>query len=182
MNDYASINVGPGTLLIARPAIEDPYFARSVVLVLAHSDSDGSMGVILNRPLEVDHIDPDSPIARWMESSTTPSTIFFGGPVEPDGYICLTPLTSSANAVTSIDIETTSPVHIEGPHRVFRGYSGWSAQQLSDEIRNEGWFVVPSFAEDHFTSSPETLWNRVLARQVGELSRYGQFPTDPHQN
>jgi putative transcriptional regulator len=117
-----------------------------------------------------------------MESSTTPSTIFFGGPVEPDGYICLTPLASSSNAVTSIDIETTSPVHIEGPHRVFRGYSGWNAQQLSDEIRNEGWFVVPSVEGDHFTSDPETLWNRVLARQVGELSRYGQFPTDPHQN
>lgn len=140
------------------------------------------MGIIVNRPLEVEHIDLDSPVFRWMESSTQPATIFFGGPVEPDGYICLTTSNQSSSGVASIDIESASPVLIEGPHRMFRGYSGWGPGQLENELLLNGWFVVPSIDSDWCTSSPESLWNEVLARQPGELGRFGKFPTDPHLN
>ena len=38
-----------GSLLVATPQLEDPNFRRSVVLMLEHG-SEGSLGVILNRP------------------------------------------------------------------------------------------------------------------------------------
>ena len=38
-----------GKLLIASPALVDPNFARSVVLMTEHSE-DGAMGIVLNRP------------------------------------------------------------------------------------------------------------------------------------
>src|SRR5690606_12594700 len=38
-----------GHLLVATPQLMDPNFARSVVLVLEHSE-DGALGVVLNRP------------------------------------------------------------------------------------------------------------------------------------
>ena len=41
-----------GRLLLATPALLDPNFRRGVILVLDHGD-DGTMGVMLNRPLEV---------------------------------------------------------------------------------------------------------------------------------
>ena len=40
-----------GKLLIASPALVDPNFARTVVLITEHNN-EGAMGVVLNRPSE----------------------------------------------------------------------------------------------------------------------------------
>ena len=182
MNDYASTILGPGSLLVATPDMKDPHFARAVILVIAYSTDDGAMGLILNRPLTVDQMDTHSPIASWMESSQSPSTIFLGGPVEPNGYICMTPDSTSLSGLRSVDIESISPVHLDGPHRVFRGYSGWGAGQLEDEVTFNSWYIVPSHSTDLLTTSPDTLWNDVLQRQDGPLKKLGLFPTNPEVN
>jgi putative transcriptional regulator len=182
MNDYASTSLKPGILLVAHPTMLDPNFRRTVILLLAYDKEEGAMGVVLNRPLTVETINSDSPIFRWMEDATSPATIFYGGPVEPNGYICLTSDASSLSGVRSIDIEATSSVHIDTPHRLFRGYSGWSSQQLENEIVQQGWYVVESEPQDAMTSNPETLWNRVMSRQEGALHRLGQFPNDLSSN
>ena len=39
-----------GSLLLAHPAMKDPNFRRSVVLMSVHND-EGAMGVVLNRPM-----------------------------------------------------------------------------------------------------------------------------------
>src|SRR4051812_2260289 len=38
-----------GKLLVAAPSLDDPYFAGTVIYMLA-DDDDGSLGVVLNRP------------------------------------------------------------------------------------------------------------------------------------
>lgn len=182
MNDYASTILGPGSLLVATPDMKDPYFTRAVILLIAYSPEDGAMGLILNRPLTVDQMDDQSPIASWMESSQSPSTIFLGGPVEPNGYICMTPDSSSLSGLRSVDIESISPVHLDGPHRVFRGYTGWGASQLEDEVTFKSWYIVPSQSSDVLTTSPGTLWNDVLQRQEGPLKKLGLFPINPEVN
>ena len=182
MNDYASTILGPGSLLVATPDMKDPHFSRAVILLIAYSLEDGAMGLILNRPLTVDQMDTQSPIASWMESSQSPSTIFLGGPVEPNGYICMTPDSTSLSGLRSVDIESISPVHLDGPHRVFRGYSGWGAGQLEDELTFKSWYVVESQSTDKLTTSPDSLWNDVLQRQAGPLRRLGLFPSDPEVN
>ncbi len=182
MNDYASTILGPGRLLVATPDMKDPHFSRAVILLIAYSLEDGAMGLILNRPLTVDQMDTHSPIASWMESSQSPSTIFLGGPVEPNGYICMTPDSTSLSGLRSVDIESISPVHLDGPHRVFRGYSGWGAGQLEDELTFKSWYVVESQSSDRITTSPDSLWNDVLRRQSGPLRRLGLFPSDPEVN
>ena len=182
MNDYASTILGPGSLLVATPDMMDPNFTRAVILLIAYSPEDGAMGLILNRPLTVDQMDDQSPIASWMESSQSPSTIFLGGPVEPNGYICVTPDSSSLSGLRSVDIESISPVHLDGPHRVFRGYTGWGASQLEDEVTFKSWYIVPSQLSDVLTTSPGTLWNNVLQRQEGPLKKLGLFPINPEVN
>ena len=174
--------MGPGSLLVATPDMMDPNFTRAVILLIAYSPEDGAMGLILNRPLTVDQMDDQSPIASWMESSQSPSTIFLGGPVEPNGYICMTPDSSSLSGLRSVDIESISPVHLDGPHRVFRGYTGWGASQLEDEVTFKSWYIVPSQSSDVLTTSPGTLWNDVLQRQEGPLKKLGLFPINPEVN
>jgi len=39
-----------GQLLLANPSLRDPNFKRAVILMSAH-DTEGAMGVVLNRPL-----------------------------------------------------------------------------------------------------------------------------------
>ncbi len=69
-----------GRLLVASPLLEDPHFARSVVLLL-DVDPGGALGVVLNRPgpTEVAAV-----LERWHESVGEPPVVFEGGPVSPE--------------------------------------------------------------------------------------------------
>ena len=67
----------PGHLLVATPQVEDPDFARRVVLVLDHG-LHGALGVVIDRPggVAVDQLLP-----RWHALATAPAELFTGGPV-----------------------------------------------------------------------------------------------------
>lgn len=159
----------------------DPNFARTVVLLIAHDDEEGSMGVVITRPDPEPMHDSDSPVQRWIHSSAPPYATFIGGPVEPSGFLCLRQDDATPSGVQSLDIVSDVPAG-DGSHRVFRGYAGWAAGQLHDEINEGGWFVVPSRAGDVLDNEPSTLWVRVLQRQRGDLRRVAGFPDDPTLN
>ena len=40
-----------GTLLAASQTLQEDYFARTVILIIHHGAEDGSMGLVLNRPM-----------------------------------------------------------------------------------------------------------------------------------
>jgi len=181
VNDNAIIQPGSGALLVAHPLMDDPNFARTVVLLIAHDEDEGSMGVILNRPDHSADIDPDSPLQRWIHSSAPPYAPFLGGPVELANFLCLQEDITATSKVTSVDIMSDIPR--DGfQHRVFRGYSGWGPGQLSHEIRIGGWIVVASREGDAFDSDADTLWSRVLQRQTSDVRKLASFPHDPTLN
>src|SRR5579872_1662203 len=74
-----------GRLLVAAPQLADPNFARTVVLVIEH-DEPGAVGVVLNRPLQVE---VGEILALWSDlaQAAPPGVIFSGGPVSPDAVI-----------------------------------------------------------------------------------------------
>lgn len=181
MNDNAIINPRSGALLVAHPLMDDPNFARTVVLLIAHDDDEGSMGLVINRPDDDVVIDPDSPLQRWIHSAVPPYSPFVGGPVEVASFLCLQEDITTSSGVTSIDVLSDSP-RAEFRHRVFRGYAGWGPQQLAGEIRSGGWIVVSSTGNDVFDSDPSTLWRRVLQRQSAAVKRLALFPDDPTLN
>ena len=74
-----------GQLLIAAPSLDDPNFARTVILV-AHHDDDGAMGVVLNRP--GDHVVGDA-VPELADVVGDDEAVFVGGPVQPDGVMVL---------------------------------------------------------------------------------------------
>ena len=69
-----------GRLLVATPLLEEPTFARTVVLVCAH-DEQGAFGLVLNRPL-------GEPVTlhlpEWSAYAAEPPVFFAGGPVQPN--------------------------------------------------------------------------------------------------
>src|SRR5688500_5215898 len=75
-----------GKLLVATPMLVDPNFFRTVILVLAH-DEEGALGVVLNRPSELELAEA---MPTWAPNASSPPVVFVGGPVQPaEATICL---------------------------------------------------------------------------------------------
>lgn len=180
-----------GRLLVATPNLGDPNFERTVILLLEHS-REGALGVVLNRPSELDVAEP---LPEWARVAAHPSVVFIGGPVAPSAAVCLARLGRFAGA------EGWRPVGLDGPvgtldldsdpdeaiaHideiRVFAGYAGWGPGQLEDEIAEGGWFVVDADPADPLSPAPERLWDIVLRRQRGTLALFAAYPADPTMN
>lgn len=173
-----------GRLLVASPRLVDPNFARTVVVLLNH-DEQGAMGLVINRPTEVqvgDHL------PEWVDSLVSPPVVFYGGPVEQSVGIGLRRSFDAGEAATPlpgvimVDLAGGESGEARGLIRVFAGYSGWGPGQLEDEIEEESWIIVPGFAEDVFSLSPDRLWADVLGRQGGKIALLASMPVDPQLN
>ena len=180
-----------GQLLVATPALSDPNFARSVVLILDH-DGDGALGVVVNKPTD---LPVTSVLAPWTDMVCQPDVLFHGGPVATDSALALAEVPDGLDAeplgwrrlygrLGLVDLDTPPELLAGGVRgmRVFAGYSGWSPGQLEAEVKEGGWYVVDSEPGDAFTLDPTTLWRRVLRRQPDELALVATFPDDPTLN
>lgn len=183
-----------GRLLVAAPQLADPNFARTVVLVLEH-DEPGAVGVVLNRPLQVD---VDEILERWapLARAAPPGVVFSGGPVSPDAVIGMALRGASpppgptgrwrdiVSGVGVVDLSTApdgQAVSLEAV-RLFSGYAGWAPGQLEAELEDDGWYVFEALDSDVFTASPETLWHDVLQRQGGRVAMLATYPPSPSVN
>ncbi len=188
-----------GRLLVATPNLGDPNFERTVVLVLEHGD-EGALGVVLNRPSELDVADP---LPEWAGAAAHPPVVFIGGPVAPSAAVCLArlsndrgargwqplvgprgPLRGRTGPVGTLDLDSDPDEIIPRVEdiRVFAGYAGWGPGQIEGEIAEGGWFVVDADAADPLSTSPEDLWAAVLRRQRGTLALFATYPADPSAN
>jgi putative transcriptional regulator len=175
-----------GKLLVASPALLDPNFERTVVLICAH-DAQGAFGLVLNRPIEqapvIDHV------SAWAEWVPNPAVVFLGGPVEPTTALALgqlrapedTPILENVGLVDLSRRPDESGV-VPGAARLYAGYSGWGGGQLESELAGNSWFVVDPDVQDVFSEEPLTLWQRVLRRQGGKLAMFANFPRDVRVN
>ena len=152
-----------GSLLVATPALVDPNFAHTVVLLLDH-DEDGALGVVLNRPSPV-------PVAEvlpgWDTVLAGPGVIFQGGPVATDSALAVAGLPPGDEdpvgfrrlfGSTGI-VDLDAPSEILAPAltrmRVFAGYAGWGSEQLEAEIEEGSWYVLPAEPADLFGPQPQ---------------------------
>ena len=178
-----------GRLLVASPALGDPNFDGTVVLLLDHGD-DGAVGVVLNRPTGTDVAEP---LPGWHRLAADPPVVFVGGPVAPGAAICLArswpdeaveayePLFDSLGTLDlSVDPDEVAAA-VQGL-RVFIGYAGWGAGQLEGEIEAGAWFVVDARSDDALSAEPQELWQSVLKRQRGKLAMFANFPPNPSLN
>lgn len=101
--------------LIAMPALQDPIFRRSVVYICEHN-TNGAMGIIVNKPLENLKIEgileklKITPEPR-DESIRLDKPVMLGGPLAEDrGFILHTPPSNFASSIRISDntVMTTS--------------------------------------------------------------------------
>ena len=177
-----------GRLLVATPVLRDGTFDRTVILLLEHGD-DGAVGVVLNRPSDLDLA---GPLPEWRSAAAEPGVVFVGGPVAQGGAICLGRAASAAAIGWEAVVGPVGVVDLSRPAadvlgmveevRVFTGYAGWGTGQLEGELEAGAWLVVAAEPDDALSPDPGSLWPTVLRRQRGTLSWLANFPDDPSLN
>ncbi len=147
-----------GHILIAMPSMSDPRFARSIILLCAHS-SEGAMGIMINRRsrrLTFADLLVQLDIRKAEDSDMSSPAIvgldvLRGGPVDRGrGFVLHTPDYGTKESTVEIDqdLSLTATTDIlraiaadEGPRRAVLalGYAGWSGGQLEAEIQRNDW-------------------------------------------
>lgn len=180
----------PGDLLVASAVLTDGVFDQTVVLVLDHDD-DGALGVIVN---EISQTPLESVLPDWVPTVSEPKLLFHGGPVSPNGAICLASVAEQGeeppgwrrlfDRVGLLHLDTPIEI-VAGAYadlRIFAGYAGWSPGQLAGEVAQQMWHVVPATYDDVFGTQPTRLWRRVLRRQRSALAFFATWVADPELN
>ena len=159
-----------GVFLIAKPALADPNFRRTVVLVTQAPDGT-TVGFIINRPgrRSLAQILPDS---EAFKRFTDP--IHLGGPVQREDLFAVFRTKEKAQGALSVldDVSFaldpavveklihTPPEHV----RFFNGYAGWAPGQLAAELERGGWYVLNADADTVFRKDMDTLWEELIRR------------------
>ena len=159
-----------GVFLVASPALADPNFRHSVLLVTQMADG-GSIGFIVNRPgrLSLAQILPHNEVLKRF---TEP--LYLGGPVEAAGLFAMFRAKDKPPGALRVlgDLSfAMDPAVVEqllhappAQVRFFNGYAGWGPGQLAFELERGGWFVLHADADTVFRKNMDTLWDELLAR------------------
>jgi putative transcriptional regulator len=176
-----------GKCLIASPALLDPNFARTVVLIAEHTD-EGAMGLILNRPTEAVVGEAVEELAGVVSPG---EPVFVGGPVQEESVMVLAEFDDPAQAAAvviddvgflSADAELEDLSGRTRRARVFAGHAGWGPGQLDAELDEGSWIVGEPEADDVFSEEPDALWAAALARKGGAFALLARMPADPSVN
>ena len=162
----SGVEPAPGVFLVAKPAMSDPRFQRTVILLVDHDDS-GTFGLVVNRPTDM----------TLPNVSEDRHLIYRGGPVGPDQVVVLGrgeppdgPFESVWEDVWwSADRGTVEALLGDdiGPDalRVFLGYAGWAPGQLDAELAvADSGALFRAEADDVFGPDPGGLWDRFVGR------------------
>jgi putative transcriptional regulator len=174
-----------GSLLLAHPSLRDTHFKRTVVLLTAHSTIEGSLGVIVNRPLNQTLGEFDSELAG-SEFADVP--LYEGGPVACDQMILVAWKWSSEDGTFKlyfgIDEVKARQLLEYDPEFVLRGFighSGWGEGQLEGEIEVDSWVVAPlSPAIEELDGV--SVWRAILSQQGPKMHLLAEEPDNPSMN
>jgi putative transcriptional regulator len=171
-----------GQLLLAHPAMRDPNFSRSVVLMSAHDDG-GAMGVILNRPLGKHLGELNGDFALGALSDVP---VFQGGPMKTEQLLLAAWQFRPDGFKLYFGIEPGKAEQLrsdEGLHlRAFLGYSGWTGGQLENELKQKTWIVTPVPGDLLQHAQGVELWRAVLGAMGPEWKLLAGEPEDPAAN
>lgn len=183
-----SVKPSKGKLLIAEPSIlNDMSFNRSIILLSEHNE-EGAVGFIINKPTE------------YLMSDLIPELnsdirIYNGGPVSTENLYFVHRLPEIIpNSVEIGDgiywggdfevvqelLEKNSILHHD--IRFFLGYSGWSANQLQDELDTTSWKVIENSHNNIFGVHHKNFWKDEMMKFGGEYQIWANAPQNPSYN
>ncbi len=178
-----------GRLLLSEPALRDYYFARSVVLLVEHSETEGTVGLILNKPIhmKLNEVAKDFPNVDYP--------IYLGGPVHPERLFYLHTIGEAIPGSIKVfnDVywggDITRLIELielnqvdKSQVRFFIGYSGWNPGQLNNELSEKSWIVSSTNKRSIMGAHPEKLWSKLIKQMGSDYAIWANFPPDPVLN
>ncbi|MCK0125729.1 YqgE/AlgH family protein [Gelidibacter sp. F2691] len=178
-----------GHLLIAEPSIiGDTSFNRSVVLLADHT-TEGSIGFILNKPLEYT-------LRDLVPDTLVTFKVYNGGPVEQDNlyFIHKVPDLIPESIEISLgiywggDFDMVLSLINQGKIkssdiRFFLGYSGWEPFQLEEELETNAWIVTENvYKKSIIEKKDSSFWKEKMLELGGEYSIWSNAPENPSYN
>lgn len=182
------IDLAPGILLIADPFLKDPNFLRTVVFLCEHKE-EGSFGFVLNRQYEntLDELIPE------LEGQKIP--VYYGGPVQLDSihFVHQYPdeIPGGQEVIKGVfwggDFDAVVSFIKLGNFdadkiRFYIGYSGWTENQLTEELNEKTWLTVKANRQLVFHKDYNEIWKDSLKHLGGEYEMMINFPIDPQLN
>ncbi|PJJ67899.1 YqgE/AlgH family protein [Chryseobacterium geocarposphaerae] len=172
-----------GKILISTPDISGDIFSRSVVLIIEHNEN-GAFGLILNKK-------NNQMSGKFKSLFDFPIEVYDGGPVENDKVFFIVKGKKVTEVYSEItdefylteDIENimtailSNELKIEDI-KIFSGYSGWTAQQLDNEVLKKLWTVVDIYNLDYTLPNDQTLWKSIMQNLGGEYLLWANSPED----
>jgi len=159
-----------GMFLVAQRGLHDPYFGRTVILLLHHS-ANGSQGLIINRKFNLKLSDA---VEGFDKLEASKHNVFFGGPLGTHRLFMLMrhgdATDQSRRIATDIYFSTHHNVleHMlerktpDSELRLFLGYSSWSAGQLAGELMRGSWHLAEGDSEAVFDAASNGLWEQLI--------------------
>jgi putative transcriptional regulator len=176
----ASGRLAPG-FLVASPALQDPNFRGSLVLMAEHS-SEGSFGLVVNRPSPLAVRDLLTTVSEELgavaaKAGRDGGQVLFGGPVDPerlwilhrpgtappeeDGEL-LAPGVALGGSRALLEVLASSAD--AGPYLLLLGYAGWGPLQLESEVTQGSWIPLALEPEIALDLPLEARWDEAMRR------------------
>ncbi len=178
-----------GVLLVAEPSIiGDISFNRSVVL-LAEYNENGAVGFILNKPLKYKLND-------FIPELNSTIPVYNGGPVEQDNLYFIHKIPD----LIPNSVEISNGIYWGGDFkeivsllqedkideseiRFFLGYSGWSNEQLEQELEVNSWVIVANEYKNKILSKTDSnFWKEKMIEFGGDYLIWSNAPENPNFN
>ena len=160
-------------LLLSMPQMNDPNFARTVVLLCDYT-GEGAFGLVVNRQMtepacNLVRTEPpvrvDPQLRLWIGGPVDPQRTWVlmaeaHGPDEEQREICPGVLLSVSHELT-LQLLQAPP---SSRARVVIGYAGWSAGQLEKEIESSAWLTLDVDPTLIFGVPADQMWEAAIRR------------------
>jgi len=187
---HNSIRPGKGRTLISEPFLQGVFFQRAVILLVEHNKN-GSMGFVLNKRtnLIVNNFFPEMKfypeIPIYLGGPVHSNHLFFihalGNEIIPDGVKIIDNLYFDGN-FEKLKRYIMQGGTVEGNIKFFIGYSGWSENQLADEIAQDSWLVSNSSVGNILQSEDDLCWINAVDALGGRYKTWKNYPVNPDYN
>ena len=186
VNEFDKLKAGK--LLLASANMLESSFKRTVLVMCEHNER-GSLGFILNRPMEFKVCEAISGFEEVEER------LHMGGPVEADtvhflhsrgdlidGSLDIFPGIFWGGDKNELSYLLNTGVMLPSEIRFFLGYAGWSAGQLEAEFEEGAWYTARASKEIVFSDAYERMWGRMVRSKGGEYQLVANSPELPGLN
>lgn len=182
-----SLNLATGKVLLAEPGLQDFYFKQSVVL-LGEMDEEGAFGLVVNKRTNLRFGDVVNDHIGFNPY------IYLGGPVKSQNLFFIHRIGSipGSNEISKGiywggDSDTLfemmkNEIIDDSQIRFFLGYSGWTPNQLENEIKSKSWQMTNLTVEQIFSVDQEHLWADEMVQISPDYKMWFNMPSDLMQN